>query len=78
MQIRGAYYLIEQGIVPDVIVGDFDSVSEEEWAIFQQVVPNIELVQAEKDETDTDLALIRALDLKPSEILLTGVTGGSA
>ena len=73
---RGAYYLIEHGIVPDVIVGDFDSVSEEEYASISAVVPHVELFQVEKDDTDTDLALMRALDFKPSEVLLTGVTGG--
>ena len=73
---RGAYYLIEHGIIPDVIVGDFDSVSEEEYASISEVVPRVELFQAEKDDTDTDLALMRALDFKPSEVLLTGATGG--
>lgn len=73
---RGAYYLIEHGIIPDVIVGDFDSVSEEEYASISEVVPHVELFQAEKDDTDTDLALLRALDFEPSEVLLTGATGG--
>ena len=73
---RGAYYLIEHGIIPDVIVGDFDSVSEEEYASISEVVPRVELFQAEKDDTDTDLALMRALDFEPSEVLLTGATGG--
>ena len=73
---RGAYYLIEHGIIPDVIVGDFDSVSEEEYASISEVVPHVELFQAEKDDTDTDLALMRALDFEPSEVLLTGATGG--
>lgn len=73
---RGAHYLIEHGIIPHVIVGDFDSVSEEEYASISAVVPHVELFQAEKDDTDTDLALMRALDFEPSEVLLTGATGG--
>lgn len=73
---RGAYHLLEHSIIPDAIVGDFDSVSEEEFTSISKVVPHVELFQAEKDETDTDLALIRALDFEPSEVLLTGVTGG--
>ncbi|WP_431029436.1 thiamine diphosphokinase [Lysinibacillus sp. LZ02] len=73
---RGAYYLIEQGIVPDAIVGDFDSVSEEEFVRISAVVTHVEAFQSEKDETDTDLALMRAIEFTPSEVLLTGVTGG--
>ncbi len=28
---KGSIYLLEQGIVPDEIVGDFDSLTDEEW-----------------------------------------------
>lgn len=73
---RGAYSLIEQAIIPDAIVGDFDSVTAEEFARISEAVQHVEAFQAEKDETDTDLALVRALDWQPSEIWLTGVTGG--
>ncbi|MER1984714.1 MAG: thiamine diphosphokinase [Solibacillus sp.] len=73
---RGAYHLLERGIVPKHIVGDFDSVTEEEWQFVKSRVQRIERVQAEKDETDTDLALYKALELAPTEIVLTGVTGG--
>lgn len=73
---RGSLYLIEEGIMPTEIVGDFDSLSEEEWIKVSNLVKNVEKVQAEKDETDTDLALLKALEYNPSEIYLTGVTGG--
>lgn len=73
---RGAYNLIRQAIIPDAIVGDFDSVTAEEFARISEAVQHVEAFQAEKDETDTDLALVRALDWQPSEIWLTGVTGG--
>lgn len=73
---RGAYHLLERGVIPTHIVGDFDSVTEEEWQFVRKHVQQIERVQAEKDETDTDLALLKALELAPSEIVLTGATGG--
>lgn len=73
---RGALYLIEHGIHPDRIVGDFDSVTTAEFARISETVDQIEQFQAEKDETDTDLALHVALTYKPAEIILTGVTGG--
>lgn len=73
---RGAYHLLARGITPAHIVGDFDSVTDEEWAFVCQHVQQVERVRAEKDETDTDLALSRALQLAPTEVILTGVTGG--
>lgn len=73
---RGAYHLIEEGIIPDAIVGDFDSVTEEEYARISETVIHVEMFQAEKDETDTDLALEQALEFHPHTVLLTGVTGG--
>lgn len=73
---RGAYNLIRQAIIPDAIVGDFDSVTAEEFARISEAVQHVETFQAEKDETDTDLALLKALDWQPSEVWLTGVTGG--
>lgn len=73
---RGAYALIERGILPDTIVGDFDSVTAEEFAQISAAVAHVEKFQSEKDETDTDLALDCALLWQPTEVWLTGVTGG--
>lgn len=73
---RGALYLVEEGIVPNEIIGDFDSLTEEEWQRVSNIAPNVVKVQAEKDDTDTDLALLKAVTYSPSEICLTGVTGG--
>lgn len=73
---RGALYLVDKGIQPHSIVGDFDSVTAEEFARISEVVDHIEQFQSEKDETDTDLALQKALTYEPAEVFLTGVTGG--
>lgn len=73
---RGSLYLLEQGIVADVAIGDFDSLSNEEWMEVIKHVPRIEKVKAEKDETDTELALLMALTMKPKELYITGITGG--
>ncbi|MFJ8099004.1 thiamine diphosphokinase [Lysinibacillus sp. NPDC096212] len=73
---RGALYLIEQGITPHAIVGDFDSLSQEEYKLVMAHTNDRQRFQEEKDETDTDLALLKALTYTPQEIVLTGVTGG--
>lgn len=73
---RGALHLLEKGIIPKEAVGDFDSVSKNEYARIEDVVVTIGQFQAEKDETDTELAMERALAYCPEQIILTGVTGG--
>ncbi|MCR8851527.1 thiamine diphosphokinase [Lysinibacillus fusiformis] len=73
---RGALYLMEQGITPHAIVGDFDSLSEEEYQLVMARTNDQQRFQEEKNETDTDLALLKAFTYEPQEIILTGVTGG--
>lgn len=73
---HGAIVLLEEGITPHAAVGDFDSLTKEEWARIQQSIPNIEDYQAEKNETDTELAILKALEMNPKQIFITGVTGG--
>ena len=73
---RGVYFILEMGITPDFAVGDFDSVTEEEWKIIEDKAPAIRRVQPEKDETDMELALMWAVKQNPSEIKVFGATGG--
>ena len=55
---RGSLFLIEQGICPDLAVGDFDSVSEEELALICSQSKNLLQAQPEeKDDTDLELAV---------------------
>ena len=73
---HGAIYLLDKGIKPAMAVGDFDSLTDEEW---QRVVRNVAMIERhapEKDETDTELAIIRALEMHPQKITVTGATGG--
>ena len=73
---KGSMHLLQQDITPDVAVGDFDSLSAEEFAVLSKKVEVLKIAPAEKDETDTDMALSQALEYNPECILLTGVTGG--
>lgn len=73
---RGAIHLLDMGIFPHEAVGDFDSVSEEEFRRIQESVKHVDSFKAEKDETDTELAVDRAIAYRPKVIILTGVTGG--
>lgn len=73
---KGAETLLDQGIIPDVMIGDFDSINQAKMEILQKQVKEIIYANVEKDETDTDLALNYAVSLAPSKIILTGVSGG--
>lgn len=73
---RGAYHLLERGIRPTVIVGDLDSITPNERQALAETGIPIDIYATEKDETDTDLALLKAISYQPNKIVLTGVTGG--
>lgn len=73
---RGAEWLIENGIVPDYFVGDFDSVSQTFLAAVKRNYPErIKQYKSEKDETDTELAMRLAISLKPEKIFIYGAIG---
>ncbi|WP_018752827.1 thiamine diphosphokinase [Paenibacillus sanguinis] len=73
---RGALFLIQHGIQPNLAVGDFDSVSQEELAVIRDNSGEFTNCDAlDKDLTDTELAFDLAIRLLPQEIVLMGVIG---
>ena len=65
------------GIVPDVIVGDFDSADPAALADFRRREHIVCVVhQSETDDTDTELAIKRAAAMGAGYIVLLGATGG--
>ena len=72
----GARHCLKLGITPQVVIGDFDSLTETE--ITTLAANGAELIRhsVEKDETDLELALDHALKLGASEVLLYGLLGG--
>lgn len=73
---RGAHFLVTHKINPDLAIGDFDSVSQEELNyITSQSVQTITCDPIYKDFTDTEMAFEHALLQKPDEIVLIGALG---
>ncbi|QWU14022.1 thiamine pyrophosphokinase [Paenibacillus sophorae] len=73
---RGALFLVTHGVIPDIAVGDFDSISPEEFNLIEEQVPRVIACDpVDKDLTDSELALDLALEQQPEDILLFGVTG---
>ena len=73
---RGLLFCYKQQIMPDYIVGDFDSLSPGilDWYKKNSNVP-VREYNPVKDATDTMIALEKALELKSSEIYILGGTG---
>ncbi|MDF2541791.1 MAG: hypothetical protein K0S47_1509 [Herbinix sp.] len=59
----------------DFIVGDFDSVPPALFDQYKHVSTNIQTFPAEKDKTDTQIALELALMHQATKIVLVGATG---
>jgi len=72
----GANHLLKMGILPEIVIGDLDSVDEETLFQLTSAEVNIEQYSEDKDETDIELALHYAVELGPSAILIVGALGG--
>lgn len=72
----GANWLVQHGITPDVLIGDLDSVADQVLADLEGGACRIERYSPNKDETDTELALLEAVALGATRITLVGVLGG--
>lgn len=74
---KGLDYLTEAGIAPDLILGDYDSVSSPDCAEkFREEGTEVLSFAAEKDFTDTEAAINEAIRRNSSEITLLGAAGG--
>jgi thiamine pyrophosphokinase len=71
----GANCLYEYNIAPDLLLGDFDSIDKKVLDYFKKSNCTIDIYPTEKDFTDTEIAVKKALSMKPSEIVFLGCTG---
>ncbi len=62
---RGCLYLLEQGLPLDYAIGDFDSLNDREKAQVLAAAKKVSTSPAEKDDTDTQLALVKILQDYP-------------
>ena len=71
----GARHALKFGIKPDLLIGDFDTLTEVELDMFRQAGVEIKHYPEDKDYTDTYLALQYALDRGFKEIIIIGALG---
>lgn len=74
---RGALFLLEEHQDLDLAVGDFDSVSKEEFDKLSEAAHELVKLPAEKDQTDLEAGLDQVLSRFPdAEIMIIGALGG--
>ena len=73
---RGLEWCLELGATPDLVVGDFDSVSSEALETARERGWPIETHPVEKDATDGEIALRRALTRGATSVSLLGALDG--
>ncbi|HUD19217.1 MAG TPA: thiamine diphosphokinase [Patescibacteria group bacterium] len=72
---RAAFWLIQHEVLPDVAIGDFDSVTPEEMKMISKNVEEVKCYKPEKNYTDTELALRFAIRFHPVSIIILGGSG---
>jgi thiamine pyrophosphokinase len=72
----GTRHALALGLQPDLIVGDMDSAEPAQLQELRKANVTIESFSHDKDQTDLELAINRALALKPKKIVIVGGLGG--
>ena len=72
----GTRHALTLQVRPDLIIGDLDSAEQGALRKFKEEDVNIELYPRDKNETDLELAIKRALELNPEQIVIIAALGG--
>jgi thiamine pyrophosphokinase len=72
----GTHNALALGVTPHVVVGDMDSITNEDILMLEKAGAQIYRHPAEKDETDLELALRFVIEGKFGEIVILGGLGG--
>jgi thiamine pyrophosphokinase len=72
----GARNCLALGLTPDLVVGDFDSIDEQQLAALEAAGVEVKRYPTRKDFTDLELALQLAVKRGADEILVVAALGG--
>ncbi len=72
----GTRHALTLGIQPDLIIGDLDSAERGAVQKFRDDGVKVEAFSEDKNETDLELAILRALELHPEHIVIVAALGG--
>jgi thiamine pyrophosphokinase len=71
----GAARVLEAGLEPDIVVGDFDSLAPAERARLEALGVSLREADRDKDESDMELCLLTALEAGVRRIIVLGALG---
>ena len=72
----GTRHALALRLKPNLVIGDMDSIQKDQWQELEKSEVSIELYPRDKNETDLELAIQRAIELQPEETLIVGALGG--
>ncbi len=72
----GTHYALALGLTPNLVIGDMDSIQKDQWQALEKAGVAIELFPRDKNETDLELAITRAIELDPREMVIVAALGG--
>lgn len=73
---RGALWLVQHRIRPDLAIGDFDSVNQREKTLIHKQAKSFQSYPSKKNATDLELAIDEAIKLHPDSVTIYGALGG--
>jgi thiamine pyrophosphokinase len=71
----GTRHAIAMGLIPSLVIGDLDSITEEERRKLKEAGVQFLQFPRDKNETDLELALNHAIELGYREIIIVGALG---
>jgi thiamine pyrophosphokinase len=72
----GTRHALALDLRPDLMIGDMDSAQKEDFQGLKEAGVSIELFPHDKNETDLELAIQRAIGLNPTQLIIVGGLGG--
>ena len=72
----GTRHALALHVQPNIIIGDMDSAEKAQLQKLQKEGVDVELYPRDKNETDLELALDRAIELQPEQTLIVAALGG--
>ena len=72
----GTRHALALGIQPDLIIGDLDSADPGTVLKFREQGVNVESHPRDKNETDLELAINRAIEMNPERLVIVAALGG--
>lgn len=72
----GARHIMSLGLLPNFVIGDLDSLTEDDMYDLGSADVRVDQYPADKDETDLELAILYALQLDFTSIVIVAALGG--